>query len=337
MAQIVLGIGTSHGPLLSTPPEQWDLRVEADRQNPAHPFRGRTYSFDELVRMRSAEGLERQSSLATRRERHGACQSALARLAGLIAEVKPDAAVIVGNDQMEIFSDANIPAFMLYFGPTIANIPYSEVQKARLPPGIAIAESGYHGERAEILPGLPELGRHLIARLTERGFDVAASQRLPEIAESYSSGIPHAYGFVFRQLFKGSVIPSVPVFVNTFYPPNQPTVQRCFDFGVAIAESIASWDSARRVVVIGSGGMSHFAVDEDLDRRFLEALGQRDRAALLAIPPHSYVSGTSELKNWVPLAGAMFSAGLEMTLVDYVACYRSAAGTGSGMAFAYWN
>ena len=31
MSEIVLGIGSSHGPLLSTPPEQWDLRAKADR------------------------------------------------------------------------------------------------------------------------------------------------------------------------------------------------------------------------------------------------------------------------------------------------------------------
>ena len=35
MAKNVLGIATSHGPLLSTPPEQWGERVKADRANPA--------------------------------------------------------------------------------------------------------------------------------------------------------------------------------------------------------------------------------------------------------------------------------------------------------------
>jgi len=42
MAEIVLGIGSSHGPLLSTPPEQWDLRAKADRANKSHWFRGKT-------------------------------------------------------------------------------------------------------------------------------------------------------------------------------------------------------------------------------------------------------------------------------------------------------
>src|SRR5437762_2522263 len=53
MAEIVLGIGTSHGPLLSTPPEQWDLRAKADRVNKAHYFRGKSYDYESLLRERA--------------------------------------------------------------------------------------------------------------------------------------------------------------------------------------------------------------------------------------------------------------------------------------------
>ena len=49
MAEIVLGIGTSHGPMLSTPPERWGQRVEADRKRERHDYRGKTHTFDELV------------------------------------------------------------------------------------------------------------------------------------------------------------------------------------------------------------------------------------------------------------------------------------------------
>jgi hypothetical protein len=47
MAEIVFGIGCSHSPLLATKPEDWDLRAQDDRKNPAHPFRGKVYSFQE--------------------------------------------------------------------------------------------------------------------------------------------------------------------------------------------------------------------------------------------------------------------------------------------------
>ena len=54
MAQIVLGMGTSHSPMLSTPPEEWGQRAEADKQNPAHPFRDGVYTFDELLEKRKS-------------------------------------------------------------------------------------------------------------------------------------------------------------------------------------------------------------------------------------------------------------------------------------------
>ena len=73
MARIVLGLWTTHGPTLSTTPEQWLLRVKADRANPAHSFRGSKYSFDELVKLRQGEGLAAQSSL---RSAHAATRPA---------------------------------------------------------------------------------------------------------------------------------------------------------------------------------------------------------------------------------------------------------------------
>jgi hypothetical protein len=54
MAEIVFGIGCSHSPLLATKPEDWDLRAQDDRKNPAHPFRGKVYSFQELEQLRRA-------------------------------------------------------------------------------------------------------------------------------------------------------------------------------------------------------------------------------------------------------------------------------------------
>jgi seryl-tRNA synthetase len=50
-----------------------------------------------------------------------------------------------------------------------------------------------------------------------------------------------------------------------------------------------------------------------------------------------FQAGTSEMKNWIPVAGAMAELGLEPQLVDYVPCYRTEAGTGNAMAFVYWQ
>ena len=80
MAEIVLAIGSSHGPMLSTPPEGWDWRVPDDRRN-RHPYRGKTWTFEELVAERRSENLAEQVTLERWRQRHAACRAALSRLA----------------------------------------------------------------------------------------------------------------------------------------------------------------------------------------------------------------------------------------------------------------
>ncbi len=100
---------------------------------------------------------------------------------------------------------------------------------------------------------------------------------------------------------------------------------------------LASWDSDASVAVFASGGLSHFVIDEELDRKVLGALAANDSDKLISIPEDLYQSGSSEIKNWIPLAAMMADLGRDMTLVDYVPCYRSEAGTGNAMGFVYWR
>ena len=337
MAKIVLGIATSHGPMLSTPPEKWNLRAHDDREMPVLWYRGKRYTFEELVGLRAPESMERQITLDVWRRRYDSCQTALQTLAEVFAHVAPDVAVVIGDDQMEIFTDYDMPAFSIYYGDTIENVPFTEAQKADMTPGMLIAESGHHGRDAETYPGSPSLARHLIAAAIKAEFDVSAAKRLPNSAPFPTSGIPHAYGFVYRQIMRDDVVPNVPVFMNTFFPPNQPSASRCYRFGQTLGRAIASWDADMRVAVIASGGMSHFVIDEDFDRRLLDAIANRDEAKFHAISDRYMQSGTSEVKNWIAAAGALASSGLDMRLVDYVPCYRSEAGTGTAQGFAYWQ
>jgi 3-O-methylgallate 3,4-dioxygenase len=147
---------------------------------------------------------------------------------------------------------------------------------------------------------------------------------------------PHAFGFVYRQIMSDRVIPSVPVVLNTFYPPNQPTVRRCYDFGKSIVRAIQSWDQDARVALIASGGLTHFVIDEEVDQTIFAAMRERSVVKLAELGEDIFQSGTSEVKNWIPVAGAMADLDFDMHLVDYVPCYRSEAGTGNAMGFVYW-
>ena len=48
-------------------------------------------------------------------------------------------------------------------------------------------------------------------------------------------------------------------------------------------------------------------------------------------------SGTSELRNWITVAGIAEQAGLVVDTVDYQPCYRTEAGTGNAMGFVTWK
>lgn len=333
MARIVLGVATSHGPMLTTPPQQWDQRVGFDRKFTEHAFKGKTYRFDDLVKLRASEDLDRQITPDKWIERHTACQRAIAKLADVFAAVKPDVAVIIGNDQMEMFNDAVIPAFAVYWGETIENRMGPEEEQGNQTPGLAVAQAGRIPPQGATYAGLPSLGRHLVERLMDDRFDVASLKRLRD----GRSAIPHAYGFVYRQIMRDQVVPSVPVVLNTFYPPNQPSVRRCWDFGVAVTKAIEDWKSDARVALIGSGGLSHFVIDEEVDGLVFDAIksGKIDR--LEAQGEVIYQAGTSEIKNWIALMGGMAHLGLKPEIVDYVPCYRSLAGTGNAMGFVHWH
>lgn len=325
----------SHGPTLSVPPDTWNERVPADRAS-EHFFNGKTYTFDQLAAMRTGERLEEQITPEVCRERHARCQRAIGTLADMFEEQKTDAAIIVGNDQMEVFNSDNVPALAVFSGDYVADAPRTPEYLAKLPPGIARAEQDRTPPVYTKYPCFPGLGRHLIEKVHKYGFEVAQLRRLP-VGPLGIDSIPHAWGFLYRRLMRDKVVPHVPVFVNTFYPPNQPTAARCFNFGRALARAVSSWPSDQTVAFVGSGGLSHFAIDEAFDRKVLDAMLKSDAAALSSIPEELLQSGTSEFKNWITVTGAMVEAGLTMTLVDYVPCYRSIAGTGTANAFASWR
>jgi 3-O-methylgallate 3,4-dioxygenase len=322
--------------MLSVPAQHWKDRVPADRANPRHFFRGKTYTFDELAALRRGENLAAQITPEVMEARHARCQGAIRRLADLHAETNPDMAVVVGNDQMEVFTPGHVPAFAIFWGPYVEGIPRTVEFLAKLPPGVARAELDRTPSAYTQYPCLPELGRHLIEAATCHGFDVAQMTQLPT-GEIGSNAAPHAYGFVYRRIFRDRVPPHVPVFVNTFYPPNQPRAGRCLEFGRMLASAIAAWPKDVSVAVVASGGLTHFVVDEEFDREVLDMLARADLGALSSIPESVFQSGTSEIKNWITVAGAMAEAGLRMEALDYVPCYRSEAGSGSGLGFACWR
>lgn len=330
MAEIVLGMASSHAPQLEMPADKWKVYGDVNRTQPQHWFRGKTYSFPDLVELRASDHFERECNEETFALRFNACQDAIAHLAQTLARVKPDVCVLLGDDQKEAFQDDNMPSLGVYYGETVDDAPdggqhrrsYSDPVVGKIP-----SERLTH-------PTDAVFGEYLIEALIEQEFDVARSNKMP--VGRRDGAIGHAFYYVYRRLMDNKVIPNVPIMVNTYYPPNAPTAKRSYKFGQALRRAIEAWDSDKKVAIIASGGMSHTVIEEDLDHRFIEGLEHNDVDKLTDYPDVRFRAGTSELKNWIILSGAMAGDGLQMKMVDYVPCYRTEAGNGCAMGFAEW-
>jgi hypothetical protein len=337
MAKIVYGFGTSHGPLLATPPEKWDLRAGDDRKNPKHPFRGSVYTFPELVKVRDGErDFIKEMGIESRREHHARNQKALDTLTEKFAEVSPDIVVVVGDDQHEWFFDDVQPSFTIYCADNVVNSAIDPVILKTKSEGIALAMSAAHPPQDQTYPVPQDLAVAIVERVVEDEFDVAISAQ-QRANERGVIGVGHAVGFVYRRILKDKGVPVIPILLNTYFPPNQPTAKRCYQFGQSIGRAISAWKSDKRVAICASGGISHFVIDEDFDMRMLTAIKNQDTKTIFAEPANMFRSGTSETKNWITVAGILSETGLTMNLVDYVPSYRSEGGTGCGMAFATWE
>jgi hypothetical protein len=327
MAKLVLGIGTSHTPMLNTPPEDWPRFIERDTQRTnLLDTDGKLTSYEAQLKRAPAD-IDAQISPARMRARHAAVEAAMSRLGDHLREARLDCLIVVGDDQEELYHSDNMPGILVYYGDTIRNMPMAPVAN---PTWGWKASARWHEEKApREYPVDAGLARHLIDALIDEEFDLAASDRVPE-----GEGEGHAIGFVHKRIMK-DVVPIVPVCINTYYPPNQPTPRRCYRLGQAIRKAVESYPRDIRVGVAASGGLSHFVVDEALDRGLFDLFQKKDAAAIETLPREKLNSGSSEIRNWICVAGAVEHLSLEWW--HYEPGYRTPAGTGTGLGFALWS
>lgn len=326
MAKIVLGIGSSHGPQLTLPPEQWRAFGDRSRTNPEHWFEGETYTFEELLDKRAADHFANESTDEKFSLRYDACQKALLHLRETLARVKPDRCIILGDDEHEAFIDDNMPAIAIYNGASVDDAPSTGMGNLFM--GNAPTERVSH-------PTDADLGLYLIETFIANEFDVARTNAMPE--GRHNGTVGHAFQHVYRRLMDNKAITSVPIMVNTYFPPNVPTALRCYKFGKVLRQAIEAWDEDKTVAIIASGGLSHAVIEEELDRRILDGLMNDDVEKLTDYSDLRFRGGTSEIKNWIALGGAMSGTSLEPQIVDYIPCYRTEAGNGCAMGMAEWT
>lgn len=330
MARLVAAFGSSHSIMLVARREDWQHGFRLiDPKNPHYYDRtGRKTDYAALLAAAPPDS-ETMVTPEKMGERFDAAQAAMDHLAQRIRDARLDVLVIVGDDQTELFRTTNNPAIAIYWGPTIRNTAREPASPAD--PWPKSARMWRHEpDRDRDYPVRADLAEWLVRQLCDRDFDIAA---LDGLEPGQFEG--HAFQFVHRRLLGEHVVPVVPVILNTFDPPNQPTPRRCVALGSALRGLVAQWPQDLRVGVIASGGLSHFVVDEELDQQVVSAIRRKDSAALAAFDPKRLQAGSSEIRNWL-VVGEM-ARDLDLDWLEYIPGYRTPALTGTGLAFAAWK
>jgi 2,3-dihydroxyphenylpropionate 1,2-dioxygenase len=208
----------------------------------------------------------------------GRVKAVAAEIGARLRAMMPDLWIIFSNDHAEQFFHTAAPPFTIHVG------------------GEAQGELAGHRFHWRV-PG--EIGFEIVRRLYEEGFDPAFSS---------TAGIDYAIGIPLTHL--GIVDPVLPIYVNAYLPP-QPSMERCFALGQAVARIVGA--IGLKTVVLASGGMSHFPGTEryahpdlDWDRRALDRLAAGNLRSLLGYDAAELdAAGNVELRCWACAAGAL--------------------------------
>jgi protocatechuate 4,5-dioxygenase, beta chain len=229
-----------------------------------------------------------------------------------IAEQKPDVIVLVYNDHASAFSLELIPTFAIGCAEAF-------------PP----ADEGWGPRPVPVVQGHPELAWHIAQSTILDEFDMTIVNRMDV---DHGLTVPLSLMFGQPQAWPCKVIPLAVNVVQ--YPP--PTGNRCWNLGRAIRKAIGSFDEDLKVMVWGTGGMSHQLqgpraglINREFDTRFLDDL-TADPARLVTLPHIDYVreagSEGIELVMWLIMRGALDADAREVHRFYHVPASNTAVG-----------
>ena len=208
-----------------------------------------------------------------------------------MANAKPDVAIVVYNDHASAFSVEMIPTFALGCA-------------AEFPP----ADEGWGPRPVPVLKGHPALAAHIAQSVILDEFDLTIVNKME---------VDHGLTVPMNLLFgtpKEWPCPVIPLAVNVvMYPP--PTGHRCYMLGKAIRKAVESYPEDLKVVIFGTGGLSHQIsgpraglINSKWDKSFLDNL-TKDPKKLARIPHVDYMREAGaegiEMVMWLIMRGAL--------------------------------
>jgi len=228
------------------------------------------------------------------------------------AETKPDVIILVYNDHASAFSLELIPTFALGCA-------------AEFPP----ADEGWGPRPVPTVKGHPELAWHLAQSLILDEFDITIVNEM-----TVDHGLTVPLSLMFGEVPEWPVR-VIPVAVNVVqYPP--PTGNRCHNLGRAIRRGVESFGEDLKIVIMGTGGMSHQLqgpragfINKEFDRQFLDDL-TRNPQRLIKMPHVEYLreagSEGVEMVMWLIMRGALDESVDEVYRFYHVPASNTAVG-----------
>lgn len=209
-------------------------------------------------------------------------------------ETAPDVAIVVYNDHASAFSTDLIPTFALGTA-------------TEFPP----ADEGWGPRPVPVGKGHPSLASHIAQSVILEEFDLTVCNKM-----EIDHGLTVPLNLLCGKIPPGGEWPFkiIPLAVNVvMYPP--PTGHRCFMLGKAIRRAVESFPEDLRVVIFGTGGLSHQIsgpraglINSKWDKAFLDNLS-KDPVKLSKIPHLDYMREAGaegiEMVMWLIMRGAL--------------------------------
>jgi len=151
-----------------------------------------------------------------------------------LADKKPDVAIVIYNDHGLNFFLDKMPTFAIGVADHYDN-----------------ADEGWGIPVLPSFEGDPELSWHLAESLVGDGFDMTMCQELL---------VDHAFTLPIKLMYPNAgarwPLRTIPITINSVQHP-LPTAARCWKLGQAIGRAVISYPKDARVVILGTGGLSH--------------------------------------------------------------------------------
>lgn len=207
-----------------------------------------------------------------------------------LGRMRPDVAVVFYNDHGLNFFLDKLPTFAVGAAKEYRN-----------------EDEGWGIPVSRAAAGIPELSWHIIERLVAYEFDITMCQDML---------IDHAVTIPMSLMWpKGDwPVKIVPVSINTVQHP-LPSVARCLKLGRSVGRAIESYDKDLKVMVVGTGGLSHQLdgtragfINKEFDRLCMDKIVSDPEALTrYSIPQLVELAGAQgvELLNWVAMRGAL--------------------------------